>query len=272
MDLGAYFARIGYSGPRAPDLATLTALTTRHVASVPFDNLDVQLGRPVTIGLDAAFAKLVGARRGGWCFEQNGLFGCALGELGFSVRRIAAGVMRAERGDAALGNHLALIVTLEGADWLVDVGFGGSQARPIPLAEGEHPHSPYRIRLVRLGNGYWRLSEWTDPAKPFSFDFAGTPADEALLAAKCEALQVSAESPFVQNLVVQQRHGDTHLSLRGRVLVEKSAAYETRRLIESADDLVETIATRFGMDVPEVAGLWERVRERHEALFPSQGA
>jgi N-hydroxyarylamine O-acetyltransferase len=269
MNLPAYFDRIGYSGPRTPDFATLDALMRAHAAHVPFENLDVQLGRRLSLDRDAIFAKLVGARRGGWCYEQNGLFGWALGELGFDVRRLSCGVLRAVNGDAALGNHLALAVTLEGAPWLVDVGFGGSQAGPIPLAAGEHSQAPYTIALAQHDDGFWRLAEWTEPNKPFSFDFRDGPADEPLLAAKCAELQDDPESVFVQNLVVQQRLGDTHRSLRGRVFSERSAAGETRHVIGNAAEFVGVLADAFALDLPEAAGLWDKVCARHETLFPA---
>lgn len=84
-----YFERIGYSGEHSPSLATLEAVFRAHVGAIPFENLDVQLGRPVSLDVSAIQTKLVAARRGGWCFEQNGLLGWALGELGFSVRRVS---------------------------------------------------------------------------------------------------------------------------------------------------------------------------------------
>jgi N-hydroxyarylamine O-acetyltransferase len=267
MELSAYLARIGESGPTTPDLATLDALMRAHIAAVPFENLDVQLGRRVTTDLPAIYAKLVGRRRGGWCYENNGLFGWALGELGFEVRRISAGVMRAARGDAALGNHLALIVTAEGTPWLVDVGFGGTLAAPIPLAAGMHVQPPFSVGLAEA-EGYWRFEERYADGDPFSFDFLADPADEALFVRQCDALQSEPESIFVQNLVVQQRQGDTHLTLRGRVLLERGPHSEHKHLIESADEFVATLADRFGLEVPGAASLWSKVCARHAELFP----
>jgi N-hydroxyarylamine O-acetyltransferase len=269
MDLDAYFGRIGYSGPRTPDLATLDAVMRAHIASVPFENLDVQLGRRISIAPEAIFAKLVTARRGGWCYEQNGLFGGVLDAMGFEVRRLTCGVMRAATGDAAMGNHLALAVTIDGTPWLADVGFGGSQAGPLPLTAGTHVHAPYAITLTLEDGGYWRFTESPEPDRPFSFDFRDGPADEPRLAAKCAELQDSAESVFVQNLVVQQRVGDRHRSLRGRVFSERGAEGETKHIIADADELVATIRGKFGMDVPEAASLWDKVCTRHGALFPS---
>jgi N-hydroxyarylamine O-acetyltransferase len=269
MELSAYFDRIGYSGPVAPDLATLKAVMRAHIAAVPFENLDVQLGNPVTTALPAIYAKLVERRRGGWCYENNGLFGWALGEMGFGVRRISAGVMRVARGDAALGNHLALIVTIDGEEWLTDVGFGGTLAAPIPLAGGSHVQPPFAVGLVE-GDGYWRFEERFGGEDPFSFDFLAGPADEALLARQCDALQSEPESIFVQNLVVQQRQGDRHLTLRGRVLMERGPEGESKRTLESADELVAVLRHRFGIDLPEAATLWDKVCARHAELFQEQ--
>lgn len=267
MELGAYFDRIGYRGPREPGFATLDAMMRAHVAAVPFENLDVQLGRPLGIGIAEAFDKIVTRRRGGWCYEQNGLFGWALGESGFAIRRLCCGVMRAQRGDAAMGNHLALAVTIDGEDWLADVGFGGSQAAPIRLAAGGWRHAPYDLRLERADARHWRFTEMIAYGSPFGFDIADGPADEGLLGERCLALQTEPDSPFVQNLVVQLRQGDAHLTLRGRMLGERRADRETRRLIDGPDELVATLGARFGLDVPEAASLWDRVCERHAALF-----
>ena len=267
MELSAYFDRIGYSGPTTPDFATLDAVMRAHIAAVPFENLDVQLENPVTTDLPAIFAKLVGRRRGGWCYENNGLLGWALGELGFAVRRISAGVMRSVRGDAALGNHLALVVTVEGRPWLVDVGFGGTLAAPIPLAAGMHAQPPFSVGLTEA-DGYWRFEERYADGDPFSFDFLADPADEALFVRQCDALQSAPDSIFVQNLVVQQRQGDTHLTLRGRVLMERGPESESKHLIASADEFVATLADRFKLEVPGAASLWSKVCARHAELFP----
>jgi len=266
MDLAAYLDRIGHAGPASPDMATLQSLVRAHLATVPFENLDVQLRRPTGTALPAIFAKIVGQRRGGWCFEQNGLLGWALGEIGFEVRRVVAGVMRTARGDSALGNHLALIVALD-RPWLVDAGFGGSQGAPLPLEAGERDDSPFTVSLAEV-DGYWRFAERIGDGDPFSFDFRTGPADEALLARQCAALQHDPESVFVQNLVVQQRQGDAHVTLRGRVFSVRTAASEEKRLVGSAEELVTLLRDRFGLDLPEAAGLWGKVCARHAVLFP----
>ena len=267
MNLSAYLARIGHSGPVAPDLATLQSIVRAHIAAVPFEDLDVQLGCVTNTELSGIYAKLVEQRRGGWCYEQNGVLGWALSEIGFEVRRICGGVMRAVRGDAALGNHLALIVTLEGRPWLVDAGFGGSLAGPLPFETGERLDAPFAISLAQT-EGYWRFAERIGDGDPFSFDFRADPADEALLARQCVTQQTHPDSVFVQNLIVQQRQGDTHVTLRGRVFSVRSSTGEEKKLIGSAEELVALLRDRFSLDVPEAAGLWDKVCARHTELFP----
>ena len=236
-----------------------------HVAAIPFENIDVQLGRPTSRALPDIFAKLVGRRRGGWCYEQNGLLGWALTEIGFAVTPLAGGVMRVTAGDAALGNHLALLVELD-EPWLADAGFGGSLAAPVRLAAGAHRHAPYDLSLAQLADGYWRYEERAE-GKPFSFDFRETPADQAVLDAHHARLQTAPDSPFVLNLVVQRRLGERHLSLRGRVLTEMGPDGPTDTVLPDADALVETLAARFGLDVPEIAARWPAICDRHAVVF-----
>ena len=214
--LQRYFQRISFQREALPDLDTLRSLLQAHVTSVPFENLDVQLGRRLTIAPEEAYTKIVENGRGGWCYEQNGLFGWALGEVGFDVTRVAAAVMRRQRGEISTANHLSLLVRCPGAaaGYLVDVGFGGSLWQPIEFREGHHVHEPYRLGLRRLDDGHWQFFEDLGEGE-FSYDFEAIPADEAALAAKCEFLQTNPESSFVLNLVAQIRAPDRHTALRG---------------------------------------------------------
>lgn len=263
--LAAYLDRIGYRGGRRPDLATLDAIVRAHVATIAFENLDVQLGRRVTSDLPAIFAKLVTARRGGWCFEQNGLLGWALEQLGFTVMRVAGGVMRIEAGDVAIGNHLGLIVMLD-RPWLADVGFGGSLAAPIPLQPGEHAHAPFTVSLSQVDRGYWRFEERLG-GKPFSWDFRAVPADEARFAHHLDHLQTDAGSPFVENLVAQRRIDDAHLSLRGRIFSRIGPDGEDRHIADSGEEVAALLRTHFDLDVPEIAARWPAIAARHQLLF-----
>lgn len=266
LKLRRYLDRIGYRGDARPTASTLASVLRLHACSVAFENIDVQLGRPLTINVQDAFEKIVDRGRGGWCYEQNGLFGWALAELGFEVMRISGAVRREERGDAALNNHLFLLVREPGVRhpvYLADVGFGGSMIAPIELAESEHSQAPYRIRLQFFEEGYWRLFEESADGTS-NYEFVAKRADEAALAARCEQLQTDPQSGFVRNLVVQKRLPDAHVCLRGRVLATTTATARQTVLLESAEELATTVSELCGMDVPGVAELWPRVVARHE--------
>lgn len=265
-ELDAYRARIGHTGPLDPDLATLTALHRAHVLAIPFENLSVQLGTPPGQDPQAVFAKLVTARRGGWCYEQNGLFARALTTLGFDVTRMSAGVMRALRGEASMGSHLCLKVRIDGYDYLADVGFGSSQIEPLPLTQHAWQAPPLAGQLCRTPDGLWQLAIETGPT-PLSYDFADAPADEDQLAALCDWQGRDPDSVFVQNLVVQLRTRDGHLMLRGKVFTVTGVNGGRVRELGSGAELVALLRESFGLDVPEAAGLWPAIEARHAALF-----
>lgn len=136
MDVDAYLNRLGLSRPTAPDLAYLERLQRAHLTEVPFENLDVYARRDVRTTEDWSVPKVVDRGRGGWCFELNGAFGWLLAELGYRVRRHAASVLYGHV--SPMPTHLTLQVTLD-RPFLVDVGFGDSFIRPLPL-DSEGPH------------------------------------------------------------------------------------------------------------------------------------
>lgn len=265
-ELDAYRTRIGHTGPLDADLATLTALHRAHVLAIPFENLDVQLGTPPGQEPGAIFAKLVTARRGGWCYEQNGLFARALAALEFDVTRMSAGVMRAARGAATMGSHLCLKVRIGDADYLADVGFGSSQIEPLPLDEHAWNSSPMAGRIQRTADGLWQLAIEVGPT-PLSYDFADAPADEGQLTRLCAWQGCDPESVFVQNLVVQLRTRDGHLMLRGKVFTVTGPTGVRVRELGSGPELIALLRESFGLDVPEVAGLWPAIEQRHAARF-----
>lgn len=273
MDLQRYLQRIGWSGTTRPALQTLGEWLRAHNHSIPFENLDVQLGKPLTISIEEAYEKLVMQDRGGWCYEQNGVLGWALSQAGFEVRRIAGSVMRKSRGRRPQPDHLTLIVTLpdDRSRWLIDAGFGGSLLQPIPLREGNYEHAPFKLGLRQLDDGYWQFWENLG-AYDFSFDFEDTPADERAMSACCKFLQTDADSGFVKTFVCQVRRPDSHLALRGRVLTEATNNARRERILGSADELLATLNSEFGLYVPEAVNLWPRICERHEQFMSGQSA
>lgn len=152
FDLHAYLARIGYTGATRPALTTLAELHQAHVCAIPFENLDVLLDRPVHLETEAIQEKLVVARRGGYCYEQNALFLLALQQMGFDARGLAARVVIAQPPSVPPRTHMLLLVQLEEAFWIADVGFGGpTLSAPIRLLADQvqsTPHGDYQLQSL----------------------------------------------------------------------------------------------------------------------------
>ena len=247
MDVERYLARIGYAGPREPTITMLRGLHLAHLYSVPFENLDIGLGRPIVLDEQAVFDKIVVRRRGGFCYELNGLFAALLRALGFRVTLLAA---RDVAADGALGpefDHLTLRVDLA-EPWLADVGWGDSFLEPLRLdaREGQPDHGRvYRIvqeeerrRLQqRDGDGSWE-SHYQFTLQPRAWsDFAET----------CRYHQTSAQSTFTQRRVctLATPTGRATLSDQRLIVTAEGVRQETPLTDEVAVDAV--LRERFGI-------------------------
>jgi len=264
VDLRAYLNRIGYRGPTGATEDVLRAVHRCHACTIAYENLDVIRAVPVDQDIGRIFTKIVVDGRGGWCYEMNGLLGWALQEIGFNVTRICGGVMRADRGDEAFGNHLVLKVDLD-EPWIADVGLGDGIVEPIPLRESDSAQFGRHYRLERLRSGEWRFHN-RENGMPPSFDFFDRPADESLLTRTCNKLQNDSESMFRQNLICQRMSVNGGHMLLGRVLTHHAGA-EPERLLRSEAELVDVLESVFGIRVPDVTGVWSRVAARHQTLF-----
>jgi N-hydroxyarylamine O-acetyltransferase len=265
-DIDRYLARIGLDRRPPATLEGLTTLHRAHMFAVPYENLDVQLGRKIDITIGPIFDKIVNRRRGGWCYEMNGIFGWALKELGFHVRRGTGAVMREAAGDAQIANHLVLRVELPEGVYLADVGFGDGPIAPIRVAEGPFTAAGFVFGLDRLDNDWWRMRN-----HPFSgaksFDFHLDPADEDAFAAKCSYLQTSPDSLFVQNLICFHHREGAVDALIGRALRIVTPQGVETRILDDADDLIRVLSNIFALDVPEAASLWPKICARHEVVM-----
>ena len=266
MDVQAYFDRIGFTGPARADLETLITLHRLHLQAIPYENFDVLLGRAVSLAPEAAFEKLVTRRRGGWCYEMNGLLGGVLEDIGFSVTRMAGAVMRTERGDVSLGNHLVLKVDLD-RPYIADVGFGDGILEPVPLTCGPHHSAGYDFRIEDLGDTWLRFHNHNQGGAPY-FDFRLEPAAPEQLNATCQWLATSPDSIFIQTALAFRHTQGGISSLLGRTIRRIQPGQKTSELIESADAFVAVLQREFGLDIPEAATLWPAICAKHTELFP----
>lgn len=271
MRLDDYLSRIDYDGSVAVDVPTLRKIHRQHLLSVTYENVDVQLGEPLDTDPAKAFDKIVNRRRGGWCYEMNGVLGWALGEIGFEITSVAGGVARAMIGDAALGNHLVLLADLD-RRWVVDAGFGDGFIEPLPLEDHRFTDRGFDFHLEERADGYWRLHNHQFGAVP-SFDFSEEPADPALFARQCQSLQTAPDSPFVRALVCQRFHENGYEIQLGRIAKSISPTEDSRATIDSYDQFVERLARVFEIDLPrpDAVRLWDRVSASHEQHLANQG-
>ena len=157
MDVQAYLNRIGYEGLLSPTYETLRGLQVAHMHSVPFENLDiVPLHRPIRLDAAALWDKIVVRKRGGFCYELNGLFASLLNQLGYRVTHLNARVFNREGKLGIEFDHLALLVSLpdDSSQWLADVGFGDSFEEPLLFRDGEQEQGSRAYRLERNEGGY----------------------------------------------------------------------------------------------------------------------
>jgi N-hydroxyarylamine O-acetyltransferase len=201
MDLRAYLHRIGYTGPLALTSETLRALHRRHMLTVPFENLDIGLGREIPLDPERSAEKITAQRRGGFCYELNGAFSALLTALGFRVTLLSARVASPQGILSQEFDHLTLRVDLP-EPWLADVGFGDSFLEPLRLASGlEQPDTAGIFRLIDTGER-WRVERrQPDLSWLLEYDFSLLPRQLSDFAAMCHHNQTSPQSHFTQNRI-----------------------------------------------------------------------
>lgn len=198
MDVGAYLARIGAQRPARPDAEGLAALHRAHLRAVPFENLDIARGVPISLRLPDIFDKIVRRRRGGYCYECNGLFAWLLRELGFPVTLLSARLVGADARPGADFEHLRLAVEASGRRWLADVGNGSGLTEPVPHSPGRYS-SGGRECLVRRDGVWWRTELAGSDGQPPRPDWMWTATPRRL-------------SDFAERNVFQQTSPDSHFT------------------------------------------------------------
>jgi arylamine N-acetyltransferase len=257
IDLPAYFSRIGYDGPTEPTLETLHAIVAAHNMSIPFENLDPLMGIPVAdLGPAVLTDKLVHRRRGGYCYEHNGLLAYVLEELGYGVERLAARVVWMNPSDELPAqSHLVLSVTAPGVDgrFLVDVGFGGqAPTSPIRLEAGPVQRTrlePYRLR--DHGDGYLLESEVRGEWQPL-YIFTTRPQPRIDLEVGSWYVSTHPDSVFVVGLSAAIATDDARWNLRGRNLAIHRAGQTERVRFDTAADVLDALTDRFGIDLADL--------------------
>jgi N-hydroxyarylamine O-acetyltransferase len=263
-NLEAYLARIGYVAPPSADLESLRRLQRLHTRAIPFENLAALLGEPIPLDVASLEEKMVARKRGGWCFEHNLLFAHVLRAIGFDVTTLAARVRwNVPAGVTPARSHMLMMVMVEGAPYIADVGFGGlTLTAPLALvanleqATGHEPHrfvpEGERLVLEALVAGEWQALYAFDLYEQLQPDYE---VSNFFLAK-------NPESPFVKGLVAARADDDRRHALRNtRYAIHHAGGETERRFLSTPDEIKAVLAGPLRIPLPEHPRLDQRLKE-----------
>jgi N-hydroxyarylamine O-acetyltransferase len=236
LNLPAYLDRIAYSGPLTPTADVLRNLHRAHLLAVPFENLDIALGRKIVCDESAFIRKIVERQRGGFCYELNGAFAALLRAIGFQVTLLSARVPREDGSESPEFDHLALRIDLD-EPWLADVGFGDSFLEPLALQSGvERSHNGRTYRVVDYANLLRMERAEHDGVWKRQYSLTLTPRSLDDFAAMCHYHQTSPESPFTRKNVCSKATTDGRITLADRRLIITRHGIREERLLGSDEE------------------------------------
>lgn len=248
LTVPAYLDRIRYPGPTEPSAETLRALQRAHLFTVPFENLDIHIGRKIVCDESRFLNKIIDERRGGFCYELNGAFAALLRELGFQVTLLAAGVTRPDGSDGPEFDHLTLRVDLE-QPWLADVGFGDSFLEPLrlqPNLEQAQIGRAYRLTQV---DDVFNMEVWSRDRWKRQYAFTLQPRQLSDFAPMCHYQQTSPDSHFTRNRICSRATPDGRVTLSGGKLIETRNESRKERTL-SDEEWTSCLRELFGVVLP----------------------
>jgi N-hydroxyarylamine O-acetyltransferase len=253
MDFSLYLDRIGYCNSLAPEARTLRRLHLAHLRTVPFENLDIGLGRPLSLDLEALFDKIVVRRRGGFCYELNGLFAWLLEQLGFSVTRLSARDLHPDGSWSPEFDHLVLLVRCPGdpmVRWLADVGYGDSFLEPLMLDEAGEQVQGQRTYRIAPEQGYrfvWQRQAGETWVRLFGFTLLPHRLDE--FGRMCVYHQTSPESIFTQKRVCTLATPFGRITLSGDRFITTVDGVRQEQPIEDEQTFRQILRDRFWIEL-----------------------
>jgi N-hydroxyarylamine O-acetyltransferase len=257
IDVGAYLDRVGFAAVPEPDAETLRELHRAHMLSVPFENLDIHIGRPIVLEVAALERKIVSERRGGFCYELNGAFSALLRAIGYQVSLLEARVRKADgSGFGPPFDHMLLRVRCPASpdEWLADVGFGDSFLEPLRLVVGREQADPTgRYRIDPADGDLALLRHARDGGTWEAEHRFGTDAHElASFRTMCRYHQTSPRSPFTQRRVCSLATPTGRLTLRDDRLISTDGDRRSERPIDGEAAFRQALLEHFGVRLPAV--------------------
>ena len=248
--LQAYLDRIAYTGETEPTIENLRAIHRAHMMAVPFENLDIHVRRWIVLDDDKLFHKIVNERRGGFCFEQNGLFYQMLRLMGYDVQRIEANVYSETSQSYSIPmNHMALLVTIDGIRYLADVGFGDSYLEPLEL-DNPAPQiiDGRKFKVEHDGiTGYYKYPDENGDWK-VQYRFFFLSRQLADYADACYYMQTSPKTHFTQKRICSKATPEGRVSLSDLRLIERVGETKTETPLADEAEFEALLKSRFGID------------------------
>jgi N-hydroxyarylamine O-acetyltransferase len=249
VNIAAYLDRINYHAPLAPTAGTLRRLQVAHLLTVPFENLSIHAKQPIVLDDNALFEKIVKRRRGGFCYEANGLFAALLRALGFDVTMLAAGVANAEGGFGPDFDHMALMVTID-ERWLVDVGFGDSFREPLLIDKRDEQWEGERDYRIDSDGRYLILMRRDDVADgewKAQYRFTLQPYEYSDYEEMCRYHQTSPQSHFTRGRICSKATPDGRVTLgEMRLIITRNGERQERELANE-EEYAAMLRERFGV-------------------------
>jgi N-hydroxyarylamine O-acetyltransferase len=248
MKHAEYLSRIGVdaSGLNA-DLESLRLLQRRHLLTVPFENLDIHWKRPIVLDTAKFFEKIVGEKRGGFCYELNGLLNELLHEIGFRTRLVSARVY----GNGVFGpefDHAAIFVTIGELEYLSDVGFGDFTAEPLRfVADIEQQDKTGVFTIRQSDDGYFEVAKKNGDSWTPQYMFKPLGRDLSEFAEMCDFQQYSPESHFTQGKVCSLMTENGRKTLTDKKFIVTATGGKTEKQIDSENEFAEILQREFGI-------------------------
>ncbi len=248
MNIPAYLDRINYRGPLDADAETLRRLHLAHLRSVPFENLSIHAHEPIVLDDASLFEKIVTRRRGGFCYELNGLFAALLRELGFEVAMLSAEVANTDGSFSAPFDHMTLMVTL-GERWLADVGFGDSFVEPLRIDERGAQIQGDRAYRIEPVADYLVMQKRDDETGDWKsgYRFTLTPYQFADYLERCLFHQTSPESHFTQNRICSMLTTNGRISVSDKRFIVSADGVRQDYPVESDEEYRDLLREHFGI-------------------------
>ncbi|MEV2273865.1 arylamine N-acetyltransferase family protein [Nonomuraea africana] len=274
MSIDVILERIGHSEPLRPDVETLRALHAAWRRTVPYENIDTQLGRDIGLEPAALLDKFGSRRRGGTCYQLNGALALLLRGAGFTVTVHEAAVRRPSGGDTEWGGHIALLVHLDAGVWLADVGIADGFVEPLPLREGVHRQGPLTYRLERVDAATWRWHHH-ELGSIRSYDMRTAPRQLIDFARQTTA---PAAGSAMQRLLIAYRLWDERavtLLARTLTIATPDGTRVERRVLTDRDAFAAALTDDIGVPLSDLGPegidtLWHRTAHQHAEWLARQ--